>query len=123
MNEEAAMRRLSFFLSVVFLSCVQPDDGATNAAGNRAPVIHSLEANPPTVNVGSSSTVTVVASDPDNQPLTFKWQASTGDIIGEGSSVRFSASFCCRGPNTVKVTVKDNAGGSATQLVDVFINY
>jgi hypothetical protein len=117
------MRQLSFILSVVFLSCVQPDDGATNSSGNRNPVIQSLEANPPTVNVGSSSTVTVVASDPDDQPLTYKWQASTGDIIGDGASVRFSASFCCRGPNTVVVTVKDNAGGSTTQLVDVFINY
>ncbi len=110
-------------LSLLALSCVQPTADAVNSAGNRITVIQSLIADPPAINVGSSSTVTVNATDPDNQPLTYKWSASTGDIIGEGASVRFSASFCCRGPNFVKVTVRDNAGGSTTQSVDVFINY
>jgi hypothetical protein len=110
-------------LALLFCSCVQPPTDSTNTAGNRNPIIESMTANPSAVNVGSSATVTVIASDPDNQPLTYQWFASTGDIIGEGASVRFSASFCCRGPNTVTVTVRDNAGGSATQLVEVFINY
>ena len=109
--------------SICAFSCVEPTDDTANSAANRNPIIQSLVADPPAINVGTSSTVTVVATDPDNQPLTYKWSASTGDIIGEGSSVRFTASFCCRGPNFVKVTVRDNAGGSVTQLVDVFINY
>lgn len=116
------MNKAILIAAVLFCSCVQPPTDATNAAGNRNPIIESLTANPTAVNIGSSATITVVATDPDNQPLTYKWSASTGDIIGEGTSVRFSASFCCRGPNTVMVTVKDNAGGSATQLVDVLIN-
>ncbi|MEK9139372.1 MAG: hypothetical protein AAB393_19820, partial [Bacteroidota bacterium] len=78
---------------------------------------------PPAIPIGASSTITVVASDPDNHPLAYTWRASTGDIIGEGSSVRFSASFCCAGPNLVWVTVKDNAGGETTQSVDIFIFY
>lgn len=118
------MRRLIVLLSsLVLLSCVQPINDAANTSGNRNPVIQSLAANPPAVDVGSSATITVTATDPDNQPLSYRWSASTGDIIGEGASVRFSASFCCRGPNYVQVTVKDNAGGSVTQQVDVFINY
>lgn len=110
-------------IGVSALSCVHPTDEGAGTAGNRPPIIQSLTATPSTINVGSSATVEVVASDPDNQPLTYKWSASTGDIIGEGSSVRFTASFCCRGPNYVQVTVKDNAGGSVTERVDVFINY
>lgn len=110
-------------LMFVGIGCVQPSNDGVSSAGNRDPVIESVTASPSSVNVGSSTEITVVASDPDNQPLTYKWWASTGDIIGEGSAVRFSASFCCAGPNFVQVTVKDNAGGSATKQVDVFINY
>ncbi|MCW5894261.1 MAG: hypothetical protein KIT50_01570 [Bacteroidetes bacterium] len=117
------MKFSSPILIVLLAGCVQPGDDAVNAPGNRDPVIGSLTASPSSVDVGSSSTITVVATDPENQPLSYKWSASTGDIIGEGPSVRFSASFCCRGPNYVQVTVKDNAGGSTTQQVDVFINY
>ena len=108
---------------IVFADCAQPPEPTANAGGNRNPDIRSLTADPPAVNVGSSSNITVDATDPDNNPLTYQWSASTGDIIGKGPSIRFTASFCCRGPNFVKVTVKDNAGGSATQSVDVFINY
>lgn len=115
--------RTIVMLAALFAGCVQPGDDTVNIPGNRDPVIESFTASPATVDVGSSSTVTVVARDPDHHPLTYKWSASTGDIIGEGASVRFSASFCCRGPNYVQVTVKDNAGGSTTQRVDVFINY
>jgi hypothetical protein len=110
-------------ISLSAWGCVQPTDDGAGAPGNRPPIIQSLTATPPTISVGSSATITVVATDPDNQPLTYKWSASTGDILGEGPSVRFTASFCCRGPNYVQVTVKDNAGASVTERVDVFINY
>lgn len=103
--------------------CVQPVDEEGSRAGNRPPVITAMTASPPEVLVGTTSLIAVTASDPDNDPLTYSWSASTGDIIGEGSTVRFSASFCCAGPNVVRVTVRDNAGGSASFLVDVLIAY
>ena len=114
---------VAFLLSFSALSCVQPTGEPANTAGNRNPVIESVFADPPRMDVGSSSTVTVTATDPDNQPLSYKWVASTGDIIGEGSTVHYTASFCCAGPNYIMVTVRDNAGGSTTQSVDIFINY
>jgi len=125
---EAVYRRLlqSLVLGVFILlsfSCVQPPDDAVSASGNRPPVIQSLAADPARFPVGASSTVTVTATDPDNQPLTYRWRASTGDIIGEGPTVRYTASFCCAGPNFVQVTVKDNAGGETTQNLDIFIEY
>lgn len=103
--------------------CVQPVDEGGGKAGNRPPIITAMTASPPEVLVGNTSVVAVTATDPDNDPLTYSWSASTGDIIGEGPSVRFSASFCCAGPNVVRVTVRDNAGGSASFLVDVLISY
>ncbi len=109
------------FAAGVFLSCVQPPSDEGGSSGNLR--IQSLTADPPVIDVGYTSTITVVATDRENRPLTYRWSASTGDIIGEGASVRFSASLCCRGPNYIQVTVKNNVGGSTTQLVDVFINY
>jgi hypothetical protein len=121
---ETNVQRLTSFLLFTFLiGCVQPDEGPTSAFGNSDPIIQSLTVDPAQFAVGASSTVTVVATDPDGQPLTYRWRASTGDIIGEGSTVRYTASFCCVGPNLINVTVRDNAGGRATQNVDIFIFY
>jgi Bacterial Ig domain len=109
--------------TLLTFSCVHPPDDPISLAGNRPPVIQSLAADPPRFPVGASASVTVTATDPDNQPLTYRWRASTGDIIGDGPTVLYSASFCCAGPNFVQVTVRDNAGGEATQSVDIFIEY
>ncbi len=107
----------------ILVSCVQPEETAVNADADSNPVIVSLTADPPEISVGQSSTITVDASHPQGKPLTYRWGATTGDIIGSGPSIRFSASFCCAGPNYVTVTVLDNAGGSSMQNVDVFIYY
>ena len=116
---KAALTAPFFF----FASCVQPEEASVNPDTDSNPVIVSITADPPEISVGQSSTVTVIANHPQGKPLTYRWGATTGDIIGSGASVRFSASFCCTGPNYVTVTVLDNAGGSSTQNVDVFIYY
>ncbi len=108
---------------LLVIGCVQPPEDPTSSGDNQNPIIESLIADPAQFPVGASSTVTVVATDPDGQPLTYRWRASTGDIIGEGATVRYTASFCCAGPNLINVTVKDNAGGSAKQSVDIFIYF
>ena len=106
-----------------FTGCVQPEETGVNPSPNSNPVIESLMVEPSMLSVGQSSTVTVVASHPQGKPLTYRWGASTGDIIGSGPSVRYTASFCCAGPNYVTVTVLDNSGGSATKSIDIFIYY
>jgi hypothetical protein len=108
---------------VVLLGCVQPEETGVNPDADSNPVIKTLTAEPDQISVGQSSTITVTASHPQGKPLTYRWGASTGDIIGSGPSVRYTASFCCAGPNYVTVTVLDNTGGSATTNVDVFIYY
>jgi hypothetical protein len=106
---------------VVLTGCVHPEETPVNSDPNSNPVIQSLVAEPAEIVVGQSASITVVATHPQGKPLTYRWGASTGDIIGNGVSVRYTASFCCTGPNYVTVTVLDNAGGSATRNVDVFI--
>ncbi|MDH4070188.1 MAG: hypothetical protein OEV30_07170 [Ignavibacteria bacterium] len=107
----------------LLVSCVQPEDALVSSDPNGNPVIQALVADPPEVSIGQSITVTVTATHPGGKPLTYRWGATTGDIIGSGPSVRYSASFCCAGQNYVTVTVLDNAGGSATQDVGVFIYF
>ena len=108
-------------LAAVTAGCVQPLEEDSGQAGNRDPVILGLHVRPTTIRVGTSTTVTVDATDPDNNLLSYGWRATTGDIIGQGSTIRFTASFCCTGTNFVEVTVRDGAGGSATQTVEVLI--
>jgi hypothetical protein len=121
---EGFVKLLLLFILLAFgVGCVEPPDAPNSAAGNQNPRIITLTASPDRMPVGQSSNVTVVADDPDGQPLTYRWVASTGDIIGEGESIRYTASFCCAGPNFIQVTVADNAGGSATKTLDIFIEY
>lgn len=112
------------FVVLIFLivGCAQPQPSESNASGNQNPIIRSLKAEPPGITVGSSCTVTVDAVDPDGDPLAYQWNASAGDIIGEGTSIRYTASFCCTGSNRVTVTVKDNRGGSSSRSIDVYVN-
>lgn len=106
----------------LILGCAQPQPTEGNASGNQNPIIRSLKAEPPGITVGSSCNVTVDAVDPDGDPLAYQWNASAGDIIGEGSSVRYTASFCCAGSNRVTATVKDNRGGRSSRSIDVYVN-
>lgn len=103
----------------MIMGCVQPQPTESSSAGNQNPIIRSLVANPQIISVGTSCTLSVDAVDPDSDPLTYEWNASAGDIIGQGASVRYTASFCCTGSNRISVTVKDNRGGSATANIDV----
>jgi hypothetical protein len=87
---------------------------------NQNPVINSLSADPTTVGpgpgAGSNSPITVIASDPDGEVVTYNWSAGEGTITGVGNKITWQA------PNKggdflVKVTVSDGKGGSATSQV------
>ena len=101
--------------------CVQPVDEGSGAGGNRDPVIRSLSTDPIGIPTGGLATITVVADDPDNQPLTYSWSATSGDFLGEGASVRYTASWCCTGVNQIRVTVRDNAGGISSREIGISV--
>lgn len=90
---------------------------------NRNPVITSgPTANPSTINTGQTSTISVTASDPDNDTLTYTWTKTGGTITGTGSSVTYTA------PNTadtytITVVVSDEKGGSVSGNVNVVVTY
>ena len=89
---------------------------------NRPPVISSLTANPAAVQAGGHSTVTVRASDPDGNPISYSWGASGGTL----SSPRNRSSITWTAPQTpgaytITVTVSDNRGGSTRRSVNITV--
>jgi len=89
-------------------------------ATNEIPVISSVSANPTQVVVGQSTTITAVASDPDDDPITYSWSASQGTISGTGRQVTWTSSDQS-GSVSIGLTASDNRGGQATNSVTVTV--
>lgn len=79
---------------------------------NRPPVI-ACSADRNTVLVGESAQITAMASDPDNDPLTYSWTSSGGRVRGTGASVQFDTSGLQAGQYSVDGRVDDGRGGTA----------
>lgn len=107
------------FLAII--GCVQPELNETATGPNSNPAITSLKAEPSVMSVGELVTVTAVAGDPDADELSFEWYMTAGDLVGNGSVVRYVATYCCAGVNTIRLTVKDGRGGIATKAIDVYV--
>jgi hypothetical protein len=94
--------------------------GATYAPAQPAPFNHapstSCAVDKSMVYVGSGDTVTVsaLASDPDNDPLTYTWSSSGGRIDGNGPQVRWLSTGVSAGTYTVTLHVDDGRGGAAS---------
>src|ERR1019366_7319972 len=90
---------------------------------NRPPTA-SCAADKSMVYLGSGDTVavTVTASDPDNDPLTYSWSASGGQVDGNGPQVRWLSAGTAVGSYTVTVRVDDGRGGSASCSVDIRVD-
>lgn len=71
----------------------------------------SIERTP--IIVGEHTGVTCNGADPDNDPLTYSYTASGGQITGTGSNVQFDSTGVQPGTYTVKCTVNDGRGGTA----------
>lgn len=78
---------------------------------NDNPVISSFLANPSSIQTGQTSTLTVSATDPEGDTVSYSYSATSGAISGSGSSVTYAPSSA--GTYTVTVTVSDGKGGNA----------
>lgn len=88
---------------------------------NQPPTV-SLVASASTVNPGTQVTIMAQASDPDNDPLTYQWQTTAGQLIGQGSMVTLDTSNITSPsgapvPVSVQVQVADGRGGQAQSQV------
>jgi len=87
---------------------------------NSPPVV-SCSADKSMVYAGSGDVASVqaVASDPDNDPITYSWVTNGGAVEGTGPEVRWNSSGAAPGTYTVKVRVEDGRGGSADCSADI----
>ena len=82
----------------------------------------SCSANPSTVQPGNSSTITAVATSPQNRPLTY-WCTATGGgtVTGTTATATLSTSGAAPGTITVTCNVVDDLGKSASATTDVTV--
>lgn len=73
---------------------------------NRAPVIASVTANPQTVNASGTSTIAVVASDPDGDQLQYTYTAAFGTVQPNGPMAIWTLP-AQPGAYTINVTASD----------------
>jgi outer membrane protein OmpA-like peptidoglycan-associated protein len=87
---------------------------------NRPPTI-SCSADRTTVTVGDPVEITAVASDPDNDPLTFSWTSSGGRLEGTGTAVRFHTRDVSPGAYTITGRVDDGRSGTADCTLSIAV--
>jgi hypothetical protein len=68
---------------------------------------------------GDMVTITCNASDPDNDPLTYTWSSTGGQIDGNGPQVRWLSAGTKVGSYTATAKVDDGRGGFASSGVDI----
>jgi len=121
------MQKILFYITIsipliLIEGCVQPESTVSSLDGNNSPVIESVFVDPVIINVGTTATIKVNASDPDSDQLKYGWSTALGDIIGSGAEVRYTAAFCCVGSNIITVTVSDTRGAKVSKDILVEIN-
>jgi outer membrane protein OmpA-like peptidoglycan-associated protein len=102
---------------------VKVDDGKGGTASCAADIkVEEKPNHPPTASLsverspiqpGERTGITCNGSDPDNDPLTYSYTTSGGQITGSGSNVQFDSTGLAPGTYNVKCVVNDGRGGTA----------
>ncbi|MGC2695821.1 MAG: OmpA family protein [Candidatus Angelobacter sp.] len=88
---------------------------------NTPPVISSCTANPATITVGQSSTITTTATDADNDKLTYSYKASGGKVTGTDATAQFDSTGVAPGNYTVTCHVSDGRGGETDATAPITV--
>ena len=73
------------------------------------------------VQVGGSVAITANGFDVDNDPLSYAWTSSAGQVLGDGDSVTFDTTGLARGQYTVRAVVNDGRGGTAQSEITITV--
>jgi outer membrane protein OmpA-like peptidoglycan-associated protein len=83
----------------------------------------SCSANPATVEIGTSSTITCSCTSPDNATVVVgNWTSSAGSVMGSGNSATLSTTGASAGTATVSATCTDSRGLTASASNSVTVN-
>ncbi len=92
---------------------------AVQPPANRAPNV-SLASDRSEILPGENVTLRATASDPDGDPLTYEWSASSGQVTGNGPTATFNFSGAAPpSRSTITVHAADGRGLSASSNVTV----
>ena len=94
---------------------------ATYTVKQFEPPTLSCSANPTDLRPGDSSTITAQGVSPQNRPLTYSYEASSGTISGSGTSATYSSTGASTGPAQITCTVSDDKGHTATANATVAV--
>jgi hypothetical protein len=92
------------------------DEDSTSPEANQAPVITSLVADPANILVLSESSVTCIATDEEEDPLTYSWTCTAGTISGSGAAITWTAP-ASGGACTVTCEVGDGESTTTESVV------
>jgi outer membrane protein OmpA-like peptidoglycan-associated protein len=88
------------------------------APADRPPTV-TARCEPCTVEVGRTSTITADASDPDGDPLTYKWSCPAGKVTNPTARQTPWTAPMQEGPVQCTVQVDDGKGGTASANVTI----
>jgi hypothetical protein len=101
------------------------DDGAADVATRtvdvNAPPSVSANATPSAVEPGDTVALTADATDPDGEVVRYAWDLD-GDGTTEATGATVEHAYGTSGDRTVRVTVTDDDGATATATVPVVVN-
>jgi len=93
----------------------------SGCARNNPPVIVGVKAFPEQLDAGDSTDLLVSVTDPDNEPLKFKWSCKDGKFSDTKDSVVRWFAPAKAGKYDIKVLVTDKRGGVATSTKQVTV--
>jgi len=98
-------------------------DPETDNDNNHEPVIQNISINPEIIETGQKAIITVVAIDPDGDPLTYVWAVSNGKIV-EGPSQQSTVTYEAPdipGDVVLRVVARDGKNGETEQRRNISI--
>ena len=90
---------------------------------NHPPIISNLTANPSSVDINQTTTITCIASDPDENPLAYNWTVNAGSFEGStsGPSVTWRAPSSTDIYIVVGCEVSDGEGGEDSESINIIV--
>jgi len=97
-----------------------PPDNNEGPKPNQSPKVSSVTADPASLAFGQQAAITVAASDPDNDQLSYEYSATGGTISGNSPTATFVAGNT-PGAAYVTVVIRDGRGGNTGGYVVITI--
>lgn len=111
------IRMIFSLLLAVIMTLSWSCEGAAEPS-NDDPTISNITAEPTSVEIGGQTTLTAVASDINEDELTYNWSATGGTITGSGYEVTWAAPESA-GTYTISLIVVDASDGADTSTIDI----